>query len=93
MGVSESQGRQPILHGVLKLTQTGLGGVAFVWCTLVEAHAMPALNPEVRQTAIGQTICVPGYTRQVRPSTSYTDGVKRKLLRVAGIEAFRISDF
>ena len=40
-----------------------------------------ALNPDVRQETIQQTICVPGYTASVRPSTSYTTGVKAKLLR------------
>lgn len=40
-----------------------------------------ALNPDVRQETIQQTICVPGYTASVRPLTSYTNGVKAKLLR------------
>ena len=40
-----------------------------------------ALNPDVRQETIQQTICVPGYAASVRPSTSYTTGVKAKLLR------------
>jgi len=40
-----------------------------------------ALNPDVRQETIQQTICVPGYTASVRPSTSYATGVKAKLLR------------
>lgn len=38
------------------------------------------------QETIEQTICVSGYTKTVRPSTSYTNGVKRKLLREAGID-------
>jgi len=92
-GVSDSQGRQPFIHRMLKRTRTGLGGVVLIGCALVEAYAMPVLNPDVRQTTIDQTICVPGFTRQVRPSTSYTNGVKRKLLRDAGIEPSRISDF
>lgn len=33
---------------------------------------------------IGQTICVPGYTKLVRPAASYTSGVKLKLLRERG---------
>lgn len=33
-----------------------------------------ALNPDVHQETIQQTICVPGYTALVRPSTSYTNG-------------------
>ena len=44
-----------------------------------------ALNPDVTQNRIAQTICVPGYTKTVRPSTTYTNGVKRKLLREAGL--------
>lgn len=46
--------------------------------------AAMALNPDVRQTSIQQTICTSGYSASVRPSTSYTNGVKRKLLRNAG---------
>jgi hypothetical protein len=39
------------------------------------------LNPDVRQDTIQKTICVPGYTESVRPSTSFTNGLKLKLLR------------
>jgi hypothetical protein len=58
------------------------------------AHAEPAgaLNADVRQATIHQTICVPGWTATVRPSTSYTNGVKLKLLREQGLapsDAFR----
>ena len=44
-----------------------------------------ALNPDVRQETVQATICVPGYTASVRPSTSYTNGVKVKLLREQGL--------
>ena len=44
-----------------------------------------ALNPDVQQGTIQETICVPGYATSVRPSTSYTNDVKLKLLRDAGI--------
>jgi hypothetical protein len=40
-----------------------------------------ALNADVQQPNIATTICVPGWTATVRPSTGYTDGLKRKLLR------------
>ncbi|MEK6209934.1 MAG: YHYH domain-containing protein [Pseudomonadota bacterium] len=43
------------------------------------------LNPNVTQATITQTICVPGYTKSVRPATSYTNGVKRILMQRAGI--------
>lgn len=41
----------------------------------------------MRQETIQHTICVPGYTASVRPSTSYTNGVKAKLLRELGLPA------
>lgn len=48
------------------------------------AGAGISLNPDVRQDTIQQTICQSGYTKSVRPSTTYTNGVKRKLLRESG---------
>jgi hypothetical protein len=49
-------------------------------------HGCISENPDVTQETIERTICVSGYTKTVRPSTSYTKGVKRKLLREAGID-------
>src|SRR5712691_4719698 len=37
-----------------------------------------ALNPQVTQANISQTICVPGWTKTVRPPVTYTDSLKRK---------------
>jgi len=42
-----------------------------------------ALNPDVTQDTIDQTICVPGYAKSVRPATSYTSGVKEMLMQRA----------
>jgi hypothetical protein len=39
------------------------------------------LNPDVTQATIGATICVVGWTRTVRPSTEYTNALKRKQMR------------
>ena len=50
------------------------------------ALAGMALNPDVHQATIAQTICIPGYTKSVRPAVSYTNGVKLKLLRQAGLD-------
>jgi len=47
------------------------------------AFADRALNPVVKQSTIGQTICVPGYAKGVRPATSYTNGVKQMLMQRA----------
>ena len=44
-----------------------------------------ALNPDVTQATIAQTICVPGYSKTVRPATSYTNGVKQMLMQRAGM--------
>jgi hypothetical protein len=52
-----------------------------------------ALNPEVDEDTIGNTICKSGYTKVVRPATSYTNGVKKKLMRDAGIDAARGGDY
>jgi hypothetical protein len=35
-----------------------------------------SLNPDVTQATIGQTICAPGWTATVRPSTDYTNNLK-----------------
>ena len=39
------------------------------------------LNPDVTQANISQTICVPGWTRTVRPSVEYTNALKVKQMR------------
>ena len=45
-----------------------------------------AINLAVRQSNIHSTICVSGYTRTIRPSSSYTTGLKRQQL--AGAYSF-----
>jgi len=39
-----------------------------------------AINPAVTQANIHQTICVSGWTKTVRPPTSYTNKIKRNLM-------------
>jgi hypothetical protein len=56
-------------------------------------HGCIALNPDVDEDTIDQTICVSGYTKSVRPATSYTNGVKRKLMREEGIDEAQIRDY
>jgi hypothetical protein len=51
------------------------------------------LNPDVRQDTINQTICVSGYTKTVRPAVSYTNGIKRILMRKQGINLSRAREF
>jgi hypothetical protein len=56
-------------------------------------HGCLALNAAVTQDTIGMTICRRGYTKTIRPSVEYTNRIKRSLLRAAGIDASRISDY
>jgi hypothetical protein len=57
------------------------------------AQSLEVLNPDVHQDTINQTICTPGYTKKVRPAVSYTNGIKRKLLREQGIDQDKIGEF
>ena len=43
------------------------------------------LNPEVRQEAIGETICKRGWTRTIRPPTSYTNELKLRQMQEYGV--------
>jgi len=53
-------------------------------------HADPVrtpgvLNPDVTQATIHATICVKGWTRTIRPPTSYTNELKQKQMREYGV--------
>jgi len=50
------------------------------------------LNPDVTQANIDSTICMHGWTRTIRPSTSYTNDLKRKQMREYGVEG-SLSDY
>jgi hypothetical protein len=43
-----------------------------------------ALNPQVRQTTIGSTICTHGWTKTIRPPTEYTNDLKQRQMRIYG---------
>lgn len=48
---------------------------------LPDAACTPgATDPTVTQANIATTICVPGYTKTVRPPVSYTEPLKRELM-------------
>jgi hypothetical protein len=44
-----------------------------------------ALNPKVTQNTIDQTICSSGYTKTIRPKTTYTTPLERDLLKTYGL--------
>jgi hypothetical protein len=43
------------------------------------------LNPDVTQATINATICVRGWTKTIRPPTSYTNELKQKQMRDYGV--------
>ena len=43
------------------------------------------LNPDVSQATLAATICKRGWTRTIRPPTTYTDALKRRQLREYGL--------
>lgn len=46
-----------------------------------------AFFADVKQGNVAETICVPGWTATVRPSTSFTQGLKKVMLARAGLPA------
>jgi hypothetical protein len=50
------------------------------------------LNPDVTQATIASTICVRGWTKTIRPPTSYTNELKVKQMRAYGVTGSR-SDY
>jgi hypothetical protein len=42
-------------------------------------------NPNVTSENIDETICVPGFTKKIRPPTSYTNKLKKKQIEEYGI--------
>ena len=43
------------------------------------------LNPDVTQETINTTICMHGWTKTIRPPTSYTNELKQKQMREYGV--------
>jgi len=44
-----------------------------------------AINPDVTQANIMQTVCVPNWSLSVRPPTSYTNALKLSMLKALGL--------
>jgi hypothetical protein len=69
-------------------------GLAIVWPHAssskgpyhADAQRTPGvLNPDVTQATINATICVRGWTKTIRPPTSYTNDLKRKQMSEYGV--------
>ena len=62
-----------------------------IWLLIAIAPA-GATNPAVTQANIGETICVMGWTKTIRPPRSYTSRLKRMQIREQGLPG-RMSDY
>jgi len=49
------------------------------------ARTPGVLNPDVTQKNINSTICLHGWTRTIRPPTSYTNALKQRQMREYGV--------
>jgi hypothetical protein len=49
------------------------------------ARTPGVLNPDVTEATIHSTICVRGWTKTIRPPTSYTNELKQKQMRDYGV--------
>ncbi len=52
-----------------------------------------AVNPDVTQANIHQTICVSGYTKTIRPPASYTNHLKKEQIRQYGYADTMLHDY
>jgi hypothetical protein len=52
-----------------------------------------AINPKVTQANIHSTICVSGYTTKIRPSTSYTNKLKKQQINDYGYSDTKLADY
>jgi hypothetical protein len=65
---------------------------------LAQAEPDPRLtpgtvNPQVTQSNIHATICVPGYSKSIRPDAAYTGALKRDGIRRYGYADRRLRDY
>jgi hypothetical protein len=52
-----------------------------------------ALNPDVTQENIGETICVRGWTRTIRPPEAHTEDLKQRQIREYGYADQRLGHY
>ena len=88
--------RLSVVELVLLAAAAAIAATALVRCsggggggrTVVRARwdiTPGVLNPAVSQATIRDTVCRPGWTRTVRPPTSYTNALKARGLRQYGL--------
>lgn len=69
-------------------------GSAWAQSALPDPTRTPgAIDPAVTQATIGDTICVRGWARTIRPPERYTEELKRRQIRVYGYTDRRLGDY
>jgi hypothetical protein len=85
-GLIELEARQQLFGTAPVTSLRALLLIALIAPGLLRAEVpFEVLNPDVSTENMSQTICVSGYTHTVRPIVSYTNGVKKKLMRAQGL--------
>ena len=80
LGGVEAQGRYDVVHPIED--------------ALPRSQLTPgAVDPRVTQANTRSTICVRGYTKQIRPLAKYTSDLKRKQIARYGYEDRRLRDY
>ena len=82
MGLIRWLGLAAIAVTGLALAEGSVGQAPFV---PDHARTPGAVNHEVTQENIAQTVCVPGYTKTIRPSSSYTSRLKVGQMKELGL--------
>jgi hypothetical protein len=75
------RGRTPYLLVVAALAGCGGSDTAETGMPASWERTPGALNPDVTQTTLATTVCVPGYSKRIRPPASYTGELKRRQIR------------
>ena len=70
-----------------------LGALLLLFAITLALADRGALNPDLTQSTIAQTIYTTGYTQSVRPASSFTNGVKALLLKRPGLDPSMASDY
>jgi hypothetical protein len=78
-----------VLVGLLVFSCTANAGQTFPNWFLTPG----ATNPEVTQSNIRKTICKSGWTKTIRPRTSYTNSIKRQQIAQYGYTDRRLSHY
>ena len=93
-----TRGSRPIavlaLSSLIFLDPFALSGQASELApVLPNAQVTPGtINPAVTQANIGETICVLGYTKTIRPPSSYTTALKKSQLRTLPYSSYGSTD-